>query len=117
VYTVLPASAVRRKHFSGGAIALALALWGLCGQSVAQVRAQVNDWRHTGTEPGRWRSLKRWASHAAQGRLFPSLQVRVEGAPRAMAARAAQVLCGHAPPSERWRELAWHAFLGASHVS
>jgi hypothetical protein len=47
VFTVLPASAQPRKHFSGAAIALALALWGLCGLSAAQVRAVVSDWVHT----------------------------------------------------------------------
>jgi hypothetical protein len=114
---VLPASAVARKHFSGAAIALALALWGLCGQSMEQVRGTVNDWKHTGAMPGRWRSLVRWAKQVAGGRLFSALEVRVEGAARTVAARAAQVLCGHAPPAQRGHPLAWQAFLGASHVS
>jgi hypothetical protein len=117
VWTVLPASAVARKHFSGAAIALALALWGLCGQSARQVRGAVNDWRHTGAMPGRWRSLVRWAKQVAEGSLFAALGVRAEGAARTVAARAAQVLCGHAPPSQRWQERAWQAFLGVSHVS
>jgi hypothetical protein len=117
VWTVLPASAVARKHFSGAAIALALALWGLCGQSVEQVRGTVNDWRHTGAVPGRWRSLARWARQVAEGRLFAALGVRVEGAARAVAARAATALCGHAPPTQRGHPLAWQAFLGVRHVS
>jgi hypothetical protein len=114
---VLPASAVARKHFSAAAIALALALWGLCGQSVEQVRGLVNDWKHTGAMPGRWRSLTRWAEQVAAGSLFSELEVRVEGTARRVAARAAQVLCGHAPPAERGQPVAWQAFVGASHVS
>ncbi|WP_239014430.1 hypothetical protein [Archangium violaceum] len=82
VWTVLPASAVARKHFSAAAIALALALWGLCGLGVEQVRGLVNDWKHTGAMPGRWRSLGRWAEQVATGSLFSALEVHVEG-PRA----------------------------------
>ena len=37
VMRVLPGSSVARKHFSGAAIALALALWGLCGKSAREV--------------------------------------------------------------------------------
>jgi hypothetical protein len=117
VWTVLPASAVARKHFSAAAIALALALWGLCGLGVEQVRGLVNDWKHTGAMPGRWRSLGRWAEQVAAGSLFSTLEVHVEGAARTVAARAAQVLCGHAPPAQRGQPLAWQAFVGASHVS
>jgi hypothetical protein len=117
VWTVLPASAVARKHFSGAAIALALALWGLCGLGVEQVRGLVNDWKHTGAMPSRWRSLGRWAEQVAAGSLFSTLEVHVEGAARTVAARAAQVLCGHAPPAQRGQPLAWQAFVGASHVS
>lgn len=117
VLTVLPASAQARKHFSGAAIALALTLWGLCGQSAAQVRALVSDWVHSGAAARGWRSLKRWAAQVAGGELFSALGVRVEGSPREVAARAAQVLCGTCPPEVRHQPLPHQAFAGACHVS
>lgn len=117
VLTVLPASAQPRKHFSGAAIALALALWGLCGLSAAQVRAVVSDWVHTGASARGWRSLARWARQAARGELFTSLEARAEGLPRQVAQRLAQALCGHAPPEVRAQALGSQAFHGACHVS
>lgn len=117
VFTVVPASAQPRKHFSGAAIALALALWGLCGLSAAQVREAVSDWVHTGASSRGWRSLKRWARQAAQGELFSGLDARAEGTYRHLAARVAQALCGRAPAQARALALGGQAFHGASHVS
>jgi hypothetical protein len=117
VLTVLPASAQARKHFSGAAIALALTLWGLCGYSAAQVRAQVSDWVHTGAAARGWRSLARWASQVEGGELFAALGVRARGLPREVAERAAQALCGTCPPEVRHQPLPHQAFAAASHVS
>jgi hypothetical protein len=117
VLTVLPASAVPSKHFSGAAIALALALWGVVGLSACKVRQAVNDWKHLGAAARGWRTLVRWASQVATGKLFASLGVCRTGRPREAAARAAQALCGWAPPQERGMALPWQAFSGASHVS
>ncbi len=117
MFTVVPASAQPRKHFSGAAIALALALWGLCGLSAAQVRAAVSDWVYTGAASRGWRSLKRWARQAAQGELFARLDARAEGTARQKAARVAQALCGHAPAQARSQALGSQAFHGACHVS
>jgi hypothetical protein len=86
VLTVLPTSALARKHFSGAAMALALTLWGLCGWSAAQVRALW--WVDAG---------ERWARQVADGTVWASLDSRAKGEPRQVAARAAQVLCGLAP--------------------
>lgn len=117
VLTVLPASAQARKHFSGAAIALALTLWGLCGLSAAQVRAQVSDWVHTGAAARGWRSLARWAAQVAGGELFAALGVRVDGSPQELAARVAQALCGTCPPEVRRQPLPHQAFAAAHHVS
>ncbi len=65
---VLPASALARKHFSGAAIALAL--WGLCGWSAAQVRAVVGGRMPSGGRPRGWRTLTRWARQVMGGRLL-----------------------------------------------
>lgn len=117
VLTVLPASAQARKHFSGVAIALALTLWGLCGLSAAQVRAQVSDWVHTGASARGWRSLARWVAQVAGGELFAALGVRAQGSPQELAARAAQALCGTCPPEVRRQPLPHQACAGACHVS
>jgi hypothetical protein len=115
--TVLPASAQPYKHFSGAAIGLALALWGLCQRSAAQVREAVNDWAHTGAAARGWRSLVRWAEQVGRGKLWAGLHAPVAGSARQQAGRAAQALCGHAPAEVRHQGLDAQAFAGASHVS
>lgn len=117
VMTVLPAAAQAFKHFSGAAVAMALALWGLCGESARGVRARVNDWRPGAGARG-WRSLGRWARAAAQGELFAGLALGgCEGTPREQATRVAQALCGHAPPDARQGSFDAQAFVGAAHVA
>ena len=116
VMRVLPASAVARKHFSGAAIALAFALWGLCGKSAREVREQVSDQKTIGAGARGWRSLRRWAQEVTTGRLFAGLGlVGVAGGPRAVAGRAGQALAGWTAAAEASLEAA--AFNGASHVS
>jgi len=115
VIRVVPSSATGRKHFSGAAIALGLALWGLVGLSAARVREVVND-RSTDGEPG-WTSLRRWASEVAKGTLFAELGLRgVAGTAREVAARAASALCGWAPPLSRESPRDHQAFAGACQV-
>jgi hypothetical protein len=66
--TVVPATVVVRKHFSGAAVALALTLWGLCGWSpAARVRAAVAAWVHTVPAQGGW------STYATCGTGAPSL--------------------------------------------
>lgn len=115
VIRVVPSAAVARKHFSGAAIALSLALWGLSGLSAAEVRAIVND-RETDGESG-WASLIRWAREIAEGTLFPELGLRgVAGTARELAAKAASALCGWAPTTARESPRDHQAFAGACHV-
>lgn len=113
---VLPPSAVARKHFSGAAIALAFALWGLCGKTAREVREQVSDQKKLGAGARGWRSLRRWAQEVTTGRLFAGLGLMgATGGPRAGASRAAQALAGWTAAPEASLEAA--AFNGASHVS
>jgi hypothetical protein len=117
VMTVLPATAQAFRHFSGAAIAMAMALWGLGGESARRVRERVNDAR-PGPGARGWRSLARWAGAAAEGRLFAGLQLQgATGTPRERAARVAQALCGHAPPAARQGPVHDQAFVGAAHVA
>jgi len=118
VMRVVPASCVARKHFSGAAIAQALALWGLCGLSAPAVRERVNDWRLRGAGARGWRSLQRWATDVASGRLFAPLGLgALPEALREVAQRAAQALCGYAPIPWRSAPVDHQAHVGYRHVS
>jgi hypothetical protein len=118
VMCVVPASCVARKHFSGAAIAQALALWGLAGLSAGAVHQRINDWQVRGAASRGWRALQRWAQDVADGRLFRPLQ---GSAPteslRTVAKRAAQVLCGYAPIPWRSAPVEHQAHVGSCHVS
>lgn len=118
VIRVLPAAATSRKHFSGAAIALALAAWGLCAMSARQVRALVNDARIEGAAARGWRTLRRWADDVRSGKLFAieALRILPEGR-RACAARAAQVLAGYADRAVAERPVTHQSFDGVLHVA
>ena len=118
VMRVLLASSVPRKHFSGAAIAMALALWGLGGKSAREVREQVSDQKILGAGARGWRSLGRWARQVVAGQLFAGLGLcGLAGGPRAVAARVAQALIGWAAAGAREAAPEAAAFNGASHVS
>jgi hypothetical protein len=118
VMRVVPASCAASKHFSGSAIALALALWGVCHKSAAEVREQVNDCKRIGPAARGWRSLQRWAAAVAAGLLFKGLGLGKMKEPlREVARRAAQALAGHAPIWARGAPNEQQAQMGASHVS
>jgi hypothetical protein len=106
------------KHFSGVAIGLALALWGLCRQSAAAVRRRVSDRRpHGDGEPG-WPTLRRWATDAGRGRLFGSLGLApLPGPPLAVARRVAQALCGCGAGRDCGLTYEAQACAGAGHVA
>ena len=118
VMRVLPATSVARKHFSGAAIGLAFALWGLCGKSARQVRELVSDQKKLGECARGWLSLERWAREVTAGRLFAGLGLKgFAGTPRKVAARAAQALIGWAPFASQESAPEAAAFKGASHVN
>jgi hypothetical protein len=117
VLTVLPQTAVARKHYAGAAVALALTLWGLCGWSAAQVRAALSPRLAPGARARGWRTLARWARQVAHGKLFAALGPPAQGGHRQVAARAAQALCGWADPQERHLGLEHLAWAGACRVT
>ena len=118
VMRVLPASSVPLKHFSGAAIGMAFALWGLVGKSAREVREQVSDQKILGAGARGWRSLRRWAREVVTGQLFAGLGLcGLAGGPRAVAARVAQALIGWAAADAREAAPEAAAFNGASHVS
>ena len=114
VMRVVPRGVVERKHFSGPAIALALAVVGLLGLTAADARRRVNE-AVAGPGARGWSTVGRWASDVASGRLFAKLDLR--DLPKAtvdIARRAAQALCGRAPPWSRGSALDHQAFAGAA---
>jgi hypothetical protein len=112
---VVPPWTVPFKHFSGTAIAMALALWGLCGASAAEVRQRVNERQSDGACG--WERLAKWACEAATGRFFAKLGLGpLTGQPHALSARVAQALCGWASAAAG-SSYEQQAFAGACHVS
>jgi len=84
---------------------MALALWALMHETAAVVRDRVCAFRIT-LSGGDWPTLRRWARAARHATGAVSL--------RAVAARAAQMAAGHAPPTLRQAPLWTQAFAGGS---
>jgi transposase len=99
VIVVLPRGVVRRRLYSAGAIAIALALWAVTGLAPAAVRARVSPHRIVGpTAASGWASLRRWSRAVRAERLFPVVRALPAGATlRQVAARAATTLAAFAP--------------------
>jgi hypothetical protein len=115
VVVVVPRGLVRRRLYSAGGIALALALWGVAGLSPREVRGHVSPLRIVGaTAAAGWASLRRWARAVRAGRLFPVVRaLPTEATLRQVAARAATTLAAYAP-SAGGLAIESAAFLGAS---
>jgi hypothetical protein len=114
VIVVGPRGLVRRRLYSGGAIALALALYGVDGLAPAEVRRRVSPLRIVGpTAAAGWASLRRWCRAVRARRLFAAVRaLPVEATFRQVAARAATTLAAYAPSGGLPIESA--AFIGAS---
>jgi hypothetical protein len=115
VVVVGPRGLVRRRLYSAGAIALALALYGVLGIAPAEVRRRVSPLRIVGpTAAVGWASLRRWSRAVRARRLFPAVRaLPAVATARQVAARAATTLAAYAPgPAGLLIESA--AFLGAS---
>lgn len=113
VMTVVPCEIIPRMLFAAPAIALALALYGLEGQSARAVRAAVSPLRKVGTPEGGWKTLGRWIAQA------PSLWACIRPAPagaatRMRAERAATTLAAHAGGVHQ--SVLHAAFAGAVHA-
>jgi hypothetical protein len=115
VIAVVPRGVVRRRLYSAGAVALALALYGVAGLSPAAVRRRVSPLQIVGTTAAAgWTSLRRWSHAVRAGRLFPVVRALPAGATlRQVAARAATTLAACAPGAGGLPVTA-AAFIGAS---
>lgn len=71
IIRVGPREVVHCRRYNAGAIAVALALWGLFHQAPQLVRETVSPWRHIAEETKRrWASLPRWTKAACAGHLW-----------------------------------------------
>lgn len=111
VMIVGPSELSPRRRYTVGAIALALALWGLSGTAGHLVRSWVSPQHRIGDGTlGRWPVLRRWARSAPV--LFGVDDVD-EVAPRAIAARVCRALAARAPPTARELAIVDRAVSGA----
>jgi hypothetical protein len=108
ILTVVPRGVAPRRHYGHAAIAMALTLWAIAREPVAEVRRRVCAWSTTFEAATRWPALERWA-RAARGALGDASLSLI-----AAAARAAQIAIGRAPPSLRRAPREAQAFAGGS---
>jgi transposase len=118
VITCAPSSAQKHKHFSGSAIAWALALFGVLQLTVRAVRERTSPWRITGAQNSdRWASLRRWARAVKTQRLFPSVRVcPAVFTLRQVSERAAMTLASMSRAHSATAPPAVRAFFGAAQV-
>lgn len=119
VLVVGPCDTAPRKHYAATAIALALALFGVSGQTHAEVRAQVSPSPIVGvTAERRWYTMTRWIDAVTARDLFPAVPVMPRDlCRRAVAARTAMAIGAHAPPSLPESAPVLRAFVGVAQMS
>lgn len=115
VATVVPRGVVCGRLYSAGAIALALALFGLGEQSEAAVRQRSSPWQVVGATAAKgWSALRRWVRAIRSGRLWPSLTaLRADWSVRDVARRVASALAARGPAQLRSADPAAAAFAAA----
>ena len=94
VISVIPKGMLPRRHFSAGAIAQAMARYGLAKQSRPTVRKHISPWQIIGTtaQTG-WATLGRWITAIRNGTLLPCIRtIPAHFTPRQIAERAATTL-------------------------
>jgi hypothetical protein len=117
--TVAPWEVWHKRLYSLGAVAWALALWGLLGLGLAAVRERTSPWVHVGaTSARRWRTPQAWVEAVEARRLLGRVRPWPAGwSPRRAAAHVASTVAGWAPPSAPSPPLAVQAFHGAVHAA
>jgi len=116
VATVVPRGVVRGRLYSAGAIALALALFGIGELSEAAVRERSSPWKIVGPTAAKgWCTLRRWVRAIRSGRLWPGVAALREGwTVRAVARRVASVLAASGPVELRSADPAAAVFVAAA---
>jgi hypothetical protein len=116
ICVVGPASIVRKRLYSGGAIAWALALYGLLKYSIAAVRRHTSPWSVVGAAAsGGWHSLRRWLRAVRERALWPQLRaVPTAWTGRQIAEHVAASVSAQAPPARAKEPIEARAFHGAA---
>ena len=116
IITVVPRDILTRRLYSGPAIAWALALFGVLRLSTVAIRQRVSPFGVVGaTAFTRWKTLLRWVTAVATGRLFTCVRPPPQDwSARQVAERAAATLAAHALPSPDPPPLSTQAFHGAA---
>ena len=112
---VVPRGVVPRRHFSGAAIALALALYGIAQKSARHTRRLVSPWATVGAAAYTgWAALTRWIGAVRRGSMFACVRAMAEDmSAREAAERVATTLAALAPPALGRLPLTEQAFAGA----
>ena len=115
--TVGPRELVTTRLYGLPAIAWALALLGVLGKSLAEVRRQVSPWRVVGpSAASSWQTPLRWLKAVRSGRLLRCVRAVPEGwSWRQVAERVATTVAAYAPPEPEPPPLEVRAFQGAAH--
>jgi hypothetical protein len=115
VVLVVPGAMLARRRYSASAIAQALALFGLAGQSPAKIRRRTSPDKIVGaTASTGWASIDRWCDDVRGGRLFPFARTcPATFTRRQVAERAAAAIGSRAPPPVD-PSLIVRAFVGAA---
>lgn len=113
---VVPRAMLPRRWYSGSAIALALAVYGIEHAAPAAVRRQISPFKVVGYRAATgWVTLGRWADAVRAGALFSQVRPSPAGfTRRQVAERAATTLGSRAPPPMD-APLTARAFAGAAH--
>lgn len=109
--TVVPREVEPRRHYSRPAIALALARFGLFGETAASIRRAVSPWTEIATSG--WSALRRWIAAVASRALFSAVTTSPGATDVQVATRVAQVALAQAPPTMRGAPALTLVFAGA----
>ncbi len=114
--TVVPCETLTKRLYSGPAIALALALFGLWLLPPKVIRSQLSPWAAVGaTAAASWCTVGRWVSAVRAGALFSCARRAPEDwTDRRVAERVATTLATYVPPTVDPPPLAERAFFGAA---
>jgi len=119
VITVVPCGVVRKRLYSGAAIAYTLALFGIVRCSARATRRRVSPLAVVGyTAAAGWAALRRWVLAMRKGTLFGCVRAApLSWTAREIAARAATTLAACAPPTLRGLALEAQAFIGGARMA
>lgn len=104
------------RSYTASAIGFALALFGLLGLGLAEVRERTSPWRIVGEAArGGWATLRRWVEAIRARTLFPVVRgIPPDWTLRQAAERVAATLLAYAPPALASEPIVARVFAGAA---